>query len=276
MPLRLFQVDAFTDRPFAGNPAAVCLLESPAAAAWMQKVAAEMNLSETAFLSPRADGWDLRWFTPAVEVPLCGHATLASAHVLFEQDVLEKGAVARFHTRSGVLEARRLDERIEIDLPAIPARACTLPEDACAALGLTASEVLAVGRTDSTDDANVLVEVAAAARVREMAPDFKSLRQEGVAGWIVTARADDGTGHDFVSRFFAPAIGIDEDPVTGAAHCSLVPYWGEKLGRREVVGFQASARGGVVWGRQTGNRVQLAGHAYTLLRGELLSSATVA
>lgn len=273
MSLSLFQVDAFTSRPFAGNPAAVCLLDRPASSGWMQRVAAEMNLSETAFLCPRAEGgWDLRWFTPAVEVPLCGHATLASAHVLFVAELVAEEAV--FHTRSGKLTARRQGDKVEIDLPALPVATCTLPKAACTSLGLPTSEIVAVGRTDDTDDSHVLVEVSSAALVREMAPDFKTLRMAGAAGWIVTARAD-GQGpepHDFVSRFFAPAIGIDEDPVTGAAHCSLVPYWSRKLDKAEVVGYQASARGGVVWGRQVERRILLAGHAYTVFRADLLAT----
>lgn len=273
MALRFYQVDAFTDHPFAGNPAAVCLLESPANAEWMQKVAAEMNLSETAFLSPRGDGgFDLRWFTPAVEVALCGHATLASGHVLFERGGLDPSEPVVFHTRSGRLTARVSEGRVEIDLPALPVETCTLPKAACQALGLSADHLVAVGRTDDIDDAQVLVEVASAALVRELAPDFKNLRQVGAASWIVTARGDGRhPAADFVSRYFAPAVGIDEDPVTGAGHCSLVPYWGEKLGRDVVVGYQASARGGLVWGRRSGERVVLAGSAYTVLKGELLA-----
>jgi PhzF family phenazine biosynthesis protein len=273
MPLRFFLVDAFTDQAFAGNPAAVCLLEEKAGADWMQKVAAEMNLSETAFLSPREQGFDLRWFTPAVEVALCGHATLASGHVLFESGRLGPAEPALFHTRSGLLTASRRDGRVEIDLPALPVEECTLPKAACQALGLAIDDLVAVGRTDDIDDSQVLVEVKSAALVRELAPDFKSLRQVGAASWIVTAR-NDGRKHpdaDFISRYFAPAVGIDEDPVTGAGHCSLVPYWGGKLGISEMVGYQASARGGLVWGRQAGDRVLLAGAAYTVLRGELLA-----
>lgn len=273
MPLRFFMVDAFTDQAFAGNPAAVCLLEGKAEAEWMQKVAAEMNLSETAFLSPREEGFDLRWFTPAVEVALCGHATLASGHVLFESGRLDSSETASFHTRSGLLTARRRDGRVEIDLPALPVEECTLPKAACQALGLSIDDLVTVGRTDEIDDSQVLVEVKSAALVRELAPDFRSLRQVGAASWIVTAR-NDGHKHpeaDFISRYFAPAVGIDEDPVTGAGHCSLVPHWGAKLGKTEVLGFQASARGGLVWGRQEGDRILLAGSAYTVLRGELLA-----
>jgi len=275
MPLRFFLVDAFSDRAFKGNPAAVCLLDGPAAADWMQKVASEMNLSETAFLSPREPGgFDLRWFTPAVEVALCGHATLASGHVLFETGRLAEDAAATFHTRSGVLTARRRAGRVEIDLPALPVETCTLPKAACEALGLKADDLVAVGRTDDIDDSQVLVEVRSAALVRELAPDFKTLRQVGAASWIVTAKNDGAERHpeaDFISRYFAPAVGIDEDPVTGAGHCSLVPYWGAKLDQVEVLGYQASARGGLVWGRQEGERILLAGAAYTVVRGELLA-----
>ncbi len=273
MALRFFIVDAFTDRPFAGNPAAVCLLDSAASADWMQKVASEMNLSETAFLSPRDQGFDLRWFTPAVEVALCGHATLASGHVLFENGLLDPAEPAFFHTRSGLLTARLREGKVEIDLPSLPVESCTLPKAACQALGLHLDDLVAIGRTDDIDDSQVLVEVKSAAQVRELAPDFKNLRQVGAACWIVTAK-NDGLSHpeaDFISRYFAPAVGINEDPVTGAGHCSLVPYWGERLGKSEVLGFQASARGGLVWGRQVGDRILLAGAAYTVLRGELLA-----
>jgi PhzF family phenazine biosynthesis protein len=258
--MRIFQVDAFTARPFAGNPAAVCLLEQPAGASWMQALAAEMNLSETAFLHPRPDGaFDLRWFTPVVEVDLCGHATLASAHVLWETGALAGDAVARFHTRSGVLSAVRQDDWIEMDFPATPAEPVAAPPDLLEALGVDA---VAAGRTRF----DYLVEVASEAAVRALQPDFVRLAQAPARGVMVTARAAE---YDFVSRFFAPASGIAEDPVTGSAHCCLGPYWAARLGRTRFIAFQASRRGGIVRVALNGDRVLLGGQAVTVFRGEL-------
>jgi len=265
MAIPIYQVDAFTDVAFKGNPAGVCLLEAPADAAWMQKVAAEMNLSETAFVRRRTDGdFDLRWFTPALEVELCGHATLATAHVLWETSILAPGERARFHTRSGLLAAGRADGRIELDFPANPSEAIETPDGLLDALGVTATYV---GRTR----VDLLVELTDAEAVRAAAPDVRRLKDLGVRGVMITARSDDDSC-DFVSRFFAPGAGIDEDPVTGAAHCALAPYWADKLGRSGLVGFQASARGGTVRCEVLGDRVRLAGHAVTVLRGELLAS----
>ena len=274
-------VDAFTDAPFAGNPAVVVLLESPREAGWMQDLAREMGVSETAFVSPRGDrgnappngnappdGFDLRWFTPEVEVDLCGHATLASAHALWQEERVAAGAPIWFHTRSGVLGAERRDPWIELDFPAAPATAEPAPPDLLEALG---AEPLWTGRTLLGD---WLLEMESAAAVRALAPDFARLAAVPARGIIVTARADrapsaDDCGYDFVSRFFAPAVGIDEDPVTGSAHCALAPFWAERLGREEMVGYQASPRGGVVRVRLEGDRVALCGCAVTVLRGEL-------
>lgn len=261
MPQPVVQVDAFTDRPFAGNPAAVCILQGPADEGWMRNVAAEMNLSETAFLHPRADGWSLRWFTPAVEVDLCGHATLASAHVLWEDGHLPPDAEARFHTRSGVLACRREGSWITMDFPAKPERETAPPEGLERALGVTPRYV---GRSHF----DLLVEVDSEDAVRALRPDLGLLASVEVRGVIVTARAADG-GYDFVSRFFAPRVGVDEDPVTGSAHCVLAPFWARCLGRAELTGFQASRRGGIVRVRVAGDRVELAGQAVTMLRGEL-------
>ena len=270
--LPLFQVDAFTREPLAGNPAAVCLLEAPRPEAWMQKVAAEMNLSETAFLVPRTDGYDLRWFTPTHEVPLCGHATLASAHTLWESGRAGGPAAIRFHTLSGILVARRAGTRIELDLPAYPPREAPLPEAAREALGLTTPERTPrfTGRTADRGlgDMDYLVELGSEKEVRALRPDFQRLGRDVKAGVIVTARSAAGP-IDFVSRYFAPAYGIDEDPVTGVAHCCLVPYWTPRLGKSELVGFQASARGGTVHGRLQEDRVFLSGEAVTVVRGEL-------
>ncbi len=262
MPVPLYQVDAFTSQPFAGNPAGVVLLPQAAQEAWMQAVAAEMNLSETAFVVAAADGFGLRWFTPAVEVDLCGHATLATAHTLWEAGRLPTDREARFHTRSGVLTCRRAGDWIDMDFPADPARAVEPPEGLLPALGVR--EALFVGQ----DSFDYLVELVTEEEVRALRPDMKGLAALGGRGIIVTAA---GAGdHHFASRFFAPAAGVPEDPVTGSAHCCLAPYWGAKLGRTEMVGYQASARGGVVKVRTAGPRVVLSGQAVTVLRGELL------
>jgi PhzF family phenazine biosynthesis protein len=263
MPRPLFQVDAFADAAFRGNPAAVCLLDDPASAEWMQQVAAEMNLSETAFLVPRDDGWNLRWFTPTTEVDLCGHATLASAHVLWETGRLASGAPAHFHTRSGVLTATRDGEEITLDFPATPPEPADAPSGLADALGV---EPQHVGRSRF----DYLIEVADAATVRDLVPDFAALGRVDTRGVIVTSRGD-GSGVDFISRFFAPAAGVDEDPVTGSAHCCLAPYWSAKLGRADLVGYQASRRGGTVRVHADGDRVRLSGRAVTVVRGELLN-----
>ncbi|HEX8454846.1 MAG TPA: PhzF family phenazine biosynthesis protein [Longimicrobium sp.] len=263
MPQPIIQVDAFADRAFTGNPAAVCILPAPREEGWMRSVAAEMNLSETAFLHAEEDGWRLRWFTPEVEVALCGHATLATAHVLWEDGHLAEDEVARFHTRSGLLTAHRAGEWIELDFPAKPILDAPAPDGLAAALGV---EAVYVGRSHF----DVLVEVASEAEVRALKPDFGRLTAVEARGVIVTARADGGAGYDFVSRFFAPRVGVAEDPVTGSAHCVLAPYWAAKLGRDELVGFQASRRGGTVRVRAAGDRVHLGGRAITILRGELV------
>ena len=262
MPQRMVQVDAFADRPFAGNPAAVCILPGPGDARWMQDVAAEMNLSETAFLYRERDGFQLRWFTPAVEVDLCGHATLASAHVLWEEGRLPVSDEARFHTKSGVLSCRRAGEWIEMDFPAKPAAEMEPPAGLEAALG---ARPVYVGRSEF----DVLVEVESEDAVRALKPDIGAIGRVEARGVIVTARAAGTDGRDFVSRFFAPRAGVDEDPVTGSAHCVLAPYWTGKLGRDALTGYQASRRGGIVRVRTVGDRVILGGRAVTTLRGEL-------
>ncbi len=295
MPTDIVQVDAFTQTPFAGNAAAVCVLTYPADATWMQHVAREMNLAETAFVVPRgveetasdktvldktgADGYELRWFTPVAEVDLCGHATLASAHVLWQDGHLPHDTEARFHTRSGWLGARRTsDGAIALDFPAEPASEAEPPAGMLAALGLESSEDAAprfVGRNRM----DWLVEVADEATVLACAPHMAALAKFDTRGVIVTATpgtegtdvVSRGVGHDFVSRFFAPAFGVDEDPVTGSAHCCLGPYWGAKLGKEQVRGYQASDRGGTVAVALRGDRVELVGHAVTVLRGQLLA-----
>lgn len=261
MSIPFFQVDAFTPEPFAGNPAAVVLLPDAADAGWMQRVAAEMNLSETAFLVRRPDAFDLRWFTPAVEVDLCGHATLASAHALWQSGWLDAREVARFQTRSGVLTATRDDGWIELNFPATHAAPADPPDGLGEALGV---HTVAVCRSKF----DYLVEVDGENTVRSLSPDFAVLRRLPVRGVIVTSRAAT-PGWDFVSRFFAPGSGIDEDPVTGSAHCALTPYWSKKLGRTSFTARQLSPRGGTLQVRLDGDRVRLRGQAVTVLRGTL-------
>ena len=275
MPLTITTVDAFADRPFAGNPAAVCVLDRPAATNWMQHLARELNLCETAFLVPEpGGGHGLRWFTPTVEVDLCGHATLASAHVLWESGHLDRATPARFFTRSGTLTATRGDDGwITLDFPASPPGAGHVPavEELVRALGIEPAEVVEAvpGRSD------LLVAVRSAATVRALRPDFALLAAIPARGVIVTARADadHASAADFVSRFFGPNVGVPEDPVTGSAHCLLGPYWAGKLGRSELVGYQASERGGIVRVRVSGDRAFLGGRAVTVLRAELTAAA---
>jgi methionine-R-sulfoxide reductase len=263
MAQRIVQVDAFTDRPFHGNPAAVCVLGPDAAPAdaWMASVAREMNLSETAFVRPVADGWELRWFTPATEVDLCGHATLAAAHVLWEEHHDDAG-VLRFSTRSGELRAHRGEDGIVLDFPLRPAQPAAAPAGLLEALGVTRHE--AVGR--NRDD--WLVQLASAAEVRALRPDMALLAAIDTRGVAVTAPSDD-EAYDFVSRWFGPRVGVPEDPVTGSAHCSLGPWWAERLGRRELRAYQASARGGSLRLRVHDARIEIIGRAVTVLRGEL-------
>jgi len=261
MVIRFQHVDAFTDRPFAGNPAGVCLLTEEVTAEWMQHVAAELSFSETAFPRPRADGgYDLRWFAPAAEVALCGHATLATAHTLWELGELSPTEPARFHTKSGLLIATRRGDWIELDFPANPPTEMPAPAGLLEALGLAA---VYVGRTRF----DYLVEVESEDVVRAAAPDYLALKRAPVRGAIVTARGQSGSA-DFVSRFFAPSIGVNEDPVTGSSHTALAPYWAAKLRKKELVGHQVSARGGVVRCLVDGDRVRMSGQAVTVVRGD--------
>jgi predicted PhzF superfamily epimerase YddE/YHI9 len=265
MGLRIVQVDAFTDKPFGGNPAAVCVLRAARSEAWMQAVAREMNLSETAFLVRRADGaHDLRWFTPAVEVALCGHATLASAHVLWETGQLAPDEQARFHTKSGLLTAERASTGwIELDFPIKPEELAPEPPGLAEALGVRARYI-------GKNLFDYIVEVDSEDVVRGVTPDFSRLASLPVRGTMVTARS--APPYDFVSRFFAPSAGVNEDPVTGSAHCCLTPYWASRLGKTEMLAYQASARGGVVRVRLAGDRVKLGGQAVTVLDGFLTRS----
>lgn len=263
MSVPLYQVDAFTDQAFAGNPAGVCVLEKAADEAWMQAVAMEMNLSETAFVLRRSDGdFDLRWFTPAAEVALCGHATLATSHILYQTGTLKHNETARYRTQSGLLLAYLSHGLIELDFPSTPPEDCSAPDGLLRALGLESSVYLGRSRFD------YLVEAASERAVRELTPDIAQLRSLAVRGVMVTAKSA-SMDADFVSRFFAPAVGVDEDPVTGSAHCALTPYWAAKLGKVELTAYQASARGGRLRCTLAGDRVKLAGQAITVLRGEL-------
>lgn len=273
MGLDLYTVDAFTDRAFRGNPAAVCLLPGPRPADWMQSVAREMSLSETAFLVPSDDpakpGYNLRWFTPAIEVELCGHATLASAHVLWETGRLAPTETARFHTLSGQLTAENRGDDIELDFPANRVQEVEPPPGLLEAFGGVVPQFVGKSRFD------YLLELVDEDLVRTAAPDFARLKTLPVRGVIITSwssSSSPGSGsHDFVSRFFAPGSGVDEDPVTGSAHCALGPYWAERLGKTRFRAYQASARGGVLRVEVVGERVKLGGRAVTVLRGELLA-----
>ncbi len=261
MNLDIYHVDAFTDKPFSGNPAAVCIMTSPADEEWMQGVAAEMNLSETAFLYKEDGGFRLRWFTPTTEVKLCGHATLASAHVLWEMGYLSPNEIVVFHTLSGDLTARKDSGLLSIDLPADPPAEADAPKALVDAFGF---EPLYCGKGVF----GYIVEAPSEDAVREMRPDFPLLRTIPVTGMMVTSVAS-SPGYDYIARAFAPGSGIDEDPVTGAAHCCMGVYWTKKLGRPELTAYQASPRGGIVNVRIEGDRAFLTGTAVTVLKGQL-------
>ncbi len=261
-PVLCWQVDAFTDRPFGGNPAAVCWLEQPADPAWMQAVASEMNLSETAFVYPLPEGLSLRWFTPTVEVDLCGHATLATAHALWTSKLYSVSDTLRFHTKSGLLTCQHSGKFIELDFPATPSSPAVPADGLVAALG---AEPAFVGKSRF----DYLVAFDSAETVRKLRPDYQKLGAVPCRGVIATAQSDDPQ-FDFISRFFAPAVGVNEDPVCGSAHCALTPYWAARLAKQELMAYQASARGGVLRLRLNGDRVILGGQAVTVWRGELL------
>jgi predicted PhzF superfamily epimerase YddE/YHI9 len=259
--MKITQVDAFTNKPFHGNPAAICVLESPREQGWMQSVAAEMNLSETAFLHPEADGYRLRWFTPAAEVVLCGHATLAAAHVLWEE-AHSREAILKFHTLSGLLTAERKGDWIEMNFPVDPVTPCELPPGFQEALG---ARIVFSGKTAIRH----FVELESAEALRRLAPDLAGIQRVPPGRVLVTARSDKPE-YDFISRYFAPGVGVAEDPVTGSAHCALAPYWSGKLGKNEFMAYQASSRGGELKVRLAGDRVFMAGQAVTVMRADLL------
>ncbi len=259
--MRLIQVDAFTGKPFAGNPAAVCLLDDERDPTWMQDVAAEMNLSETAFVSRRKGDFDLRWFTPKIEVDLCGHATLASAHVLWAENEVGGSQSITFHTRSGPLVCHKRTDRIEMDFPARPVEEADPPPGMIDALGVKPESVW-------RSAVSYLVELGSEDDVRDAAPDFPALGAIPDA-WVCITAVAGTSGFDFVSRFFGPQAGIDEDPVTGSAHCALADFWSKKSGRTDFRAYQCSKRGGVVQVAIDGDRIRLGGQAVTVFRGEL-------
>lgn len=259
----LYQVDSFTDQVFKGNPAGVCLLSEPQPDEWMKQVAAEMNLSETAFLLMTEDGFNLRWFTPQVEVDLCGHATLASAHILYETGLIAKDQTIRFHTRSGLLQANIRKDWLELDFPARKVEATGENERLIEAVVIPPDEVYKTAE-------NMLYYYEDEQVIRRMQPDFARIASVSIHGLIVTAPSGNPS-FDFISRYFAPAIGINEDPVTGSAHCSLAPFWQQRLHKDTLIGYQASKRGGTVKVRVSGERVYLSGQAVTVFATHLKS-----
>ncbi len=260
---KIFQVDTFTDVAFGGNPAAVCLLDGPTDPRWLQKIAAEFNLSETAFVFKRDEGgYGLRWFTPTIEVDLCGHATIAAAHALFEEGLVPPGEYIRFYTKSGLLMTRLQGNWIEMNFPADIVRKVEIPPMLTEAIGIE-PRFVAKGKFD------YLVQLSSEAEVRELKPNMELLTGLPVRGIIVTA-ASGKKGIDFISRFFAPAAGISEDPVTGSAHCMLGVFYRELLGKTEMVGYQASKRGGTVKISMHEDRVLLSGQAVMISKGEVL------
>ena len=262
MQLNIYQVDAFARRHFEGNPAAVCPLKSWLPDNTMQRIAEENNLSETAFLLPEGEGWRLRWFTPRAEVNLCGHATLASARVLFELHPGLRVHPLHFHTLSGLLKARWVDDRVEMDFPVMQPEPMDIP------MGI--ETILGVGVVQGVrSDDYYLLEVESEQAIREAKPDFQNLSESEIPEVMITAMSDN-PAFDFVSRFFAPRLGIDEDPVTGSAHCLLAPYWSEKLGKKSFKAYQASSRGGILHVELRGERVLISGSAQIILSADLL------
>lgn len=259
MKPNIFQVDAFTEKPFKGNPAAVCILEKDLPDTWLLNLAKEMNLSETAFVQRKGDAFSLRWFTPAVEVDLCGHATLATAHILYEQGYLEQTETAKFTTKSGMLFAEKDGIWIILNFPQIPVNECKKPDGLEKALGASIKFMGVSGH-------NYFIEIDSEDKLKNLKPDFNLLSKYDIHGFIVTSSSN---SFDFVSRFFAPQVGINEDPVTGSAHSSLYPYWKEKLKRDTFLVYQASERGGILKLSEKDNRVLISGQAITIFEGVL-------
>lgn len=264
--MRYYLVDAFTKVPFKGNGAVVCFLEENRPEQWMQQVASEMNLSETAFLMREGNSFRLRWFTPAAEVSLCGHATLASAHALWEAGCLDPGEPAVFETRSGALTAVKKADWIEMEFPLYETREAEMPLGIVAALGVAP---VAASEYRHGDSRLYLLELASEEEVLEAAPDFRALRDEDAEVAMITSRSQKPL-YDYVVRFFAPAVGIDEDPVTGSAQCYLAPYWSERMHKSELTAFQASRRTGILRCRLGGSHVYISGQACTIAKGEMV------
>ncbi|MBN2853333.1 MAG: PhzF family phenazine biosynthesis protein [Clostridia bacterium] len=258
--MKIYQVDAFAEKPFSGNPAAVCILESYPNEKWMKDIASEMNLAETAFVVPTEDGFSLRWFTPTSEVDLCGHATLASAHILWEEGYIIESQTANFYTKSGLLTAKNVNGWIQHDLPPLPEHEVEAPKGLIEALNI---KPVYVGKNVF----DYLIEVESEEMVKNMNPDFTKLLKIPMRGVIVTARSKE---YDFISRFFAPEVGVFEDPVTGSAHCSLALYWQKKLEKDSFTAYQASKRGGILKVQIEGERILVSGKAITVLKGSLL------
>jgi PhzF family phenazine biosynthesis protein len=257
--ITFFQVDAFTDMPFKGNPAAICLLNEELPEAVMQQIAFENNLAETAFILQTEDGFSLRWFTPTVEVKLCGHATLASAHILWEKGILPENATARFFTKSGLLTVTKKDDWIQLNFPRFRLSAADLPEEMMDALGCTAVHTMIAS------DGRFIIEVASEKEVLSLKPDFSILKNFATA--VITSRAEATSSYDFISRSFTSSHGVDEDPVTGSSHCGLAPYWAGKLGKNHLLAYQASARGGALNLQVTDDKVLIEGKAVTVIEG---------
>lgn len=270
MSLPFFQIDSFTSEAFSGNPAAVVLLDKARSDDWLQAVATENNLSETAFVLPNDDrNWKLRWFTPAIEVDLCGHATLAAAHALWESESVSSDRTIIFETRSGPLTIKKQGSQIRMDFPVTPVAKVEAPQGLLESLRIHEQPLDVIDVVKSAFD--YIVVVKDEATVRNLQVDFRQLSQVDARGTIVTAIADPTSDYDFVSRFFGPAAGVDEDPVTGSAHCALVDYFSQKLNRNKLTGYQASARGGIVEVEKQGDRAILSGQAVTIIRGALVS-----
>lgn len=261
--MKIFHVDAFTSRPFGGNPAGVCILTHPKVDSWMLNVAAELNLSETAFIIRRANGYNLRWFTPKTEVDLCGHGTLASAHIVWQERLAREDEVILFHTQSGVLPCRRQDASILMDFPLLPEHKIDPPAGLARCLGISPVYV-------GASDRDIIVEVESEGSVKGIMPDYSLMLELPMRGIIVTSKADT-QGFDFVSRFFAPKVGVNEDPVTGSAHCCLASFWSKRLGKHDLVARQVSTRSGVIGMHVHGERVHLLGEAVTVIKGEIVT-----
>ncbi len=265
--LTFFQVDAFTEIPFKGNPAAICLLDNELSAELMQEIAKENNLAETAFVLPVENGFNLRWFTPTVEIKLCGHATLASAHVLWEKGILSHGQTASFYTKSGLLTVTKSYDWIQLNFPRFGLNKTAIPGEIISALAATPIN------TVCASDGRFIIEVATEDEVRLLKPDFSILKNYEVA--VVTSQAEPSSGYDFISRTFTALHGVDEDPVTGSSHCALAPYWAEKLKKNSLSAFQASARGGALKLQVVGERVLIEGKAVTVIEGVFKLKTTV-